>query len=384
MLLWALLADVVPIYPLYAVLFARSGMSAGQISLLFAIWSVVGVVAEVPTGVLADRFPRRWSLIAGAVLQGAAYALWTACPTFSGFAAGFIVWGTGGAFVSGASEALLYDGLAATSAEAAFPDLLGRIRAAGLVAQVPAALAATVLFVVGGFPLVGWASVGTCLGTALVADSLCPPPATAQVAEESADASLRSAVHELRRAPVLRLAVLGVALLTGLDAFEEYVPLLAEAWRVPVAAIPVLVLGLPVAGAVGARIGGSRQSPSGSGLAVRLGLSAAVLLVACLLRLAVGLVGVFVFYGGYQAVAVAAGARLQQQISGRTRATVTSFAALAGEGTAFATYAAWAAGRGVGVAVLVLLTALALSRCFPAARGGPRRPRSVRRPQEIN
>jgi MFS family permease len=371
MLLWALLGDVVPIYALYAVLFAESGLSAGGISLLFATWSVVGVVAEVPTGVLADRFPRHWSLISGAVLQAGAYALWTAAPTFVGFAVGFIVWGIGGAFVSGASEALLYDGLAAADAEDAFADLLGRVRAAGLLAQVPAALAATVLFLLGGFALVGWVSVGACLVTAAVAATVRPPASDLGSAEDDDGPGLRAAVRELRAAPVLRLAVLGLALLTGLDAFEEYVPLLAEAWTVPVAAIPVLVLGLPVAGALGARIGGAQTPPTGRSLGVRLGLAAVVLLLACLLRLPVGLLGMFGFYAGYQAVAVAAGARLQQLISGRSRATVTSVAALASEGTAFLTYAAWALGAGPGVAILVLLTALILPRCFPRDAAQP-------------
>ena len=52
-------SDAVPLYPLYALLFTDTGLSGGQISLLFAIWSTVGIVAEVPTGALADRFSRR-------------------------------------------------------------------------------------------------------------------------------------------------------------------------------------------------------------------------------------------------------------------------------------------------------------------------------------
>jgi hypothetical protein len=44
MLGWALLVEFVPIYPLYALLFADVGLSAGQISALFAIWSGVGLL----------------------------------------------------------------------------------------------------------------------------------------------------------------------------------------------------------------------------------------------------------------------------------------------------------------------------------------------------
>ncbi|NUT94105.1 MAG: MFS transporter, partial [Saccharothrix sp.] len=124
-----------PVYPLYALLFADTGLSDGQISLLFAIWSTVAVVAEVPFGALADRFSRRWSLVAAGVLQALGYALWTAAPGFWAFAAGFVLWGLGGALVSGALEALIHDGLAAVGAADAFGQVLGRVTAVGLLAQ---------------------------------------------------------------------------------------------------------------------------------------------------------------------------------------------------------------------------------------------------------
>jgi MFS family permease len=78
---WALLADVVPLYPLYALLFADTGMSGAQISALFAIWSAVGVIAEVPSGALADRFSRRACLVAAGVLQACGYAGGSCCRT---------------------------------------------------------------------------------------------------------------------------------------------------------------------------------------------------------------------------------------------------------------------------------------------------------------
>ena len=139
MLGWALLADAVPLYPLYALLFADSGLSGAQISALFAIWSAVGLVAEVPSGALADRFGRRAALVAAGVLQAVGYALWIgAARTFAGFAAGFVLWGLGGSLVSGAREALLYDGLAAVGAEACYARVNGWVhgrRAGGAAAR---------------------------------------------------------------------------------------------------------------------------------------------------------------------------------------------------------------------------------------------------------
>src|SRR5262249_35219355 len=142
---WALFNDLIPLYPLYALLFADTGLSDAEISALFAIWSAVGIVAEVPTGALADRFSRRGALVVAGVLQAGGYTLWIQWPGFPAFAAGFVLWGLGGTLVSGTLEALLYDGLAALAAEEHFARVLGRVRAAGLLAQLPAALAAAAL-----------------------------------------------------------------------------------------------------------------------------------------------------------------------------------------------------------------------------------------------
>ncbi|MFD7657120.1 MFS transporter [Actinosynnema sp. NPDC059797] len=252
---WAALADTVPIYPLYALLFADAGLSDVEVSALFAIWSAVGVVAEVPFGAFADRFSRRWSVVAAGVCQAAGYALWLTAPGFTGFALGFALWGVGGAMSSGALEALLHDGLVAVGAGSAFGRVLGRVTAVGLLAQLPAAVLATALFAAGGFALAGWVSVATCLAAALVATRL---PETPRPEPESYLAVLRSGLSETARTPGVRSAVLLVAALAAVDAFEEYFPLVARDWHVPVAWVPLTILVIPLAGAAGAAWGGSR------------------------------------------------------------------------------------------------------------------------------
>lgn len=356
-----MLADTVPIYPLYALLFVATGLSDVEVSVLFAIWSTVAVVAEVPFGAFADRFSRKWSVVAAGVCQAAGYALWTVLPGFTGFAVGFVLWGVGGAMSSGALEALVHDGLAAAGAESLFGRVLGRVTAVGLLAQIPAALLATVLFSAGGFVLVGWVSVGTCLGAALVATRL---PETPRPAPESYLATLRSGLSETVRAPDVRLAVLVVGMLTAVDAFEEYFPLIASDWRVPVAWVPVAwvpvaTLAIPLAGAAGAALGGTRLP-----LGVLLGGSAVVLAGAGLVGHPVGLVGVAVFYGIYRLVLVAAESRLQDRITGDARATVTSVAGLGSEVFSFVVYGAWVFGGVVAVAVGVLVIALFLPRAL--------------------
>jgi MFS family permease len=251
---WAALSELVPYYPLYALLFLHTGLTEPQISLLFALWSITAFVAEVPTGALADRWSRRGALVLAGGLQATAFVVWTAAPGFVAFAVGFVVWGVGGALMSGTSEALVYDGLAAVGGAGAYVRVHGWMTAVELLVQVPTALLATALFAVGGYPLVGWVSVGICAGAGLLALRF---PEAPRVADDEDDAgSLRRGVVAALRRPGLLLVVLAVALIGGLDAVEEYFPVLAADRGVPVTAVPVAILGIALAGAAGAALGG--------------------------------------------------------------------------------------------------------------------------------
>lgn len=359
---------MVPLYPLYSLLFASTGLSDADISLLFVIWTGVGLVAEVPMGALADRFSRRSAVVASGVVQAAGYVLWTAWPGFAGFACGFVLWGLGGSLSSGAFEALLYDGLVAAGSPQRYARVLGRIRAAELLAQLPTAGLATGLFAGGGYRLVGWASVGTCLVTAALATLLPEAPRT----EDEGPGylrTLRAGLAEVTASRALRGAVAAVALLGGLDALEEYFPLLAGHWGVPVVAIPAALLAIPVAGAVGAALGGRLGGLRPAVLGAILAAGATLLGAAGLWQRPAGLVGVAVFYGLYRLVWLVADARLQERIEGTARATATSVAELGVGLTCLLLYGAWGLGQVTAVAVLVLAVTTAVPYCLVVRTG---------------
>jgi MFS family permease len=360
----------------YALLFTHAGLSDAQVSALFAIWSAVGLVTNVPAGALADRFSRRTALAAGALFQAAAYALWLTFPVFAGFAAGFVLWGLGGALTSGALEALLYDGLTSVDATPHFTRAYSRLTAATLLAQFPAALAATALYALGGFPLIGWTSVAWCTLTAALALRL--PETTRDNPDELETddepgylATLRDGVGVAVR-PGVWGALLAVAALTALDGVEEYFPLLAKGWGVPTGLVPLAVLGIPLAGAAGAALGGHGRDGDRDGqgsqdrrrwwLAGAALVGAAALGAAGVWRVPAGLVAVGVFYGLYHLVLVRMQGRLQDQVTGPARATVTSVGDLGTDVLGIGLYGAWALG-GLAPYVLVLaLVAVALPR----------------------
>jgi MFS family permease len=347
-------------------LFADAGLSDVQISSLLLIWTAVGIVAEVPSGALADRFSRRGALAAAGVFQAAGYVLWTAVPGYTAFAAGFVLWGLGGALGSGALEALLYDGLASVGGEAHYPKVYARVTAVSLLSQLPTAVAATVLFAAGGYPLVGWASVATCLAAAAVATRL---PETRPGAAEDVDrdddgpgylAVLRAGVGEAARHPAVRAALVAVAVIGGLDAIDEYFPLLARDWGVATPAIPGAMVAIALAGAAGAALGGAASRLRPRTLAAILALAVAGFCAAALVHRPLAMAGMALAYGLYRLVLVVTDTRLQSQIEGASRATVTSVASLGTELTAAVFVAAWAVDRPWLVALIALGAAAAL------------------------
>ncbi|MEA2827296.1 MAG: hypothetical protein QOG43_1735 [Actinomycetota bacterium] len=357
-------------------LFADAGLSDARISTLLLLWTAVGIVAEVPAGALADRFSRRAALAVGSLFQAAAYGLWTAAPGYSAFAAGFVLWGLGGAFASGALEALVYDGLAVVGAEAHYPRISSRVTAVGLLCQLPTAAAATLLFATGGYAVVGWVSVGCCLAGALVAARLPerrPPPAPSTDTDAGgADAGtaddpgylalLRQGLREAARNPAVRVAVVAVAALGGLDGIDEYFPLLARDWGIAASAVPLAIVGIPLAGAAGAALGGPASRLRPRTLALVMALAVGLFCGAALLHRPVGVAGVAVAYGLYQLVLVVANVRLQARIEGPSRATVTSVASLGTELSAAVLVGAWAADRPWLVTVVAVAVAAALPR----------------------
>ncbi len=156
---YSFLDDFVLLYPVYALLFADTGLSLWQISSLFALWSITGVLLEVPSGAWADAVSRRLLLWLGPLLTAVGFGLWVLLPSYWAFALGFVLWGAGGALGSGALEALVYDELDRLGAAGRYARVMGRARAARLVATMASAGLAAPVVALGGYPALGAASV---------------------------------------------------------------------------------------------------------------------------------------------------------------------------------------------------------------------------------
>lgn len=230
-------------FPVYALLFADAGLSAAQISSLFVLWSVVTMALEVPSGAWADVYSRRRLLALAALLRAVGFALWTLVPSYWAFAAGFVLWGVRSALSSGTRDALLYDELAALGATDRYAAISGRAATVATAANLCATALAAPALALGGFPLVGAASVAVCLGSAAVALSFPARPrgATTDGGFTEYLATLRAGLAEVRRHTRVRHAALIAAAVPALTALDEYLPLLARTMVDRAEAVPLRV-----------------------------------------------------------------------------------------------------------------------------------------------
>ncbi|WP_188188773.1 MFS transporter [Nonomuraea sp. SYSU D8015] len=356
---YSFVGDFILLYPVYTLLFLDTGLSVAEISSLLVIWSVTGMVLEVPSGAWADAVSRRLLLCLGPLLAGAGFALWILFPSYWAFAAGFVLWGAQGALVSGAYEALAYEELERLGQEGRYAAVMGRAESFGLVAVAASMALAAPVFAAGGHLAVGAASVLACVLGAAVALTLPEHRSPGADTEGSYLAVLRAGLAEVRADRGVLHAVLLLSFVTAIwGALEEYVSVLGVEVGVARAAIPVLVLVVWIGATAGGLLAGRAQGMSPRAYAFTVGGAALAMAAGAISGHPAGFALIAVAFGAFQLAGVVADARLQERITGPSRATVTSVAGLGTNVVTLAVYTAYGAAssglsHGVTFAVLV-------------------------------
>jgi hypothetical protein len=291
----------------------------------------------------------------------------------------------------------VYDELRTHGATARYARLASRSRAIGLTAGLVATAAATPLFALGGYRLVGTVSVASCLVMAVVGAGFPAPPrrpaGTPGPDEDDAElgseaearggyvAMLRAGIAESMSSPPVRRIVLLAAALSGMLALDEYFPLLATSVGAGPVEVPLLVL-LPSLGTVLGALAAERYATAHrNGLALVIGAGAVGVGAGAALAHPAGFLLVAIGYGLVQLALVVAEIRLQDTIEGPARATVTSVYGFGAEVIAVLMYATYGVGS-VALDPPAMLAVLALAPLVIAivlAVSGPRRRLRARR-----
>ncbi|WP_460136332.1 MFS transporter [Pseudomonas sp. S1_E04] len=118
---------------LFVLYLLQLGISQGEIGVLQSFLFFSCVALEIPSGLLADRYGRKFSLIIGFLglcISGVGFLLFS---SFIPFAIIFCLFGASIAMGSGSDRALLYDNLLAEHRAQEYPKILSRARSVGAV-----------------------------------------------------------------------------------------------------------------------------------------------------------------------------------------------------------------------------------------------------------
>ncbi len=223
--------DAVPVYLIYSgggALFSQlvfavnlvyqvqvAHLNPLQLVLVGTVLEVTAFLFEIPTGVVADVYSRRLSLIIGCFLLGIGLALQGVVPEFGVILIAQVIWGIGYTFTSGAEQAWI-------------TDAVGEGRAAGLFLRAAqlgtvAALVATVMAtIIGNFNLqlpilIGGGAyllLGLFLIVAMPERGFIPTPRAERETWRAMGDTFGAGLALVRRSPTL-VTILGIVAISG-------------------------------------------------------------------------------------------------------------------------------------------------------------------------
>jgi len=135
------------------------GLNYSEIMLLQSISAVAVVLFEVPTGSVADRFSRKFSLTISSVVMGFALSLYILFEDFAAFVVAELLFGLGMTFSSGADSAILYESLSRLDREKDYSGIESRTLSNIFVGQAIGSIVSGVLYSVSPYAPF-WISVG--------------------------------------------------------------------------------------------------------------------------------------------------------------------------------------------------------------------------------
>ncbi len=117
-------------YPVFTILFLDYGLTIEQFALLNTVWAITIVLAEVPSGALADVFGRKYLIVTTSFLMVVEMLVIAFVPLgnsniiFWGFLINRVLSGLAEAMASGADEAIAYDSLIKEGSAEDWPKVL--------------------------------------------------------------------------------------------------------------------------------------------------------------------------------------------------------------------------------------------------------------------
>ena len=204
------------------------GMSPLQLVLVGTFMELTVFLFEVPTGIVADVYSRRLSIVIGLFVMGAAIVFVGSVPEAWAVILGWSVWGFGYTFTSGAADAWLADEIGVDKVR---PVYLRSAQVSRVVSLVGIAISVALGLVAVWLPIVVGGCVIAATGVAVVL--LMPETGFAPAPREEMEGAIRTMARTgrtgarlVRQTPLL-LLILGISASWG--AWSEGYDRLSEA-----------------------------------------------------------------------------------------------------------------------------------------------------------
>lgn len=316
--------DLVFIYPLYAVMFVDYGLTAFQISVILTAWSVTAFLLEVPSGVLADKYSRKYILFFAQISRIIGYACWLLFPSFLGFLVGFILWGIKSAFTSGTFEALVFDELKQASRESEYTKIIGKARSLAFVSILLASLGAS-LSIRFGYSFVLLVSL-VSLAVSSIAIILLPKAKRFESTHEKEYFRLlKRGLSQGIKNPAIFPLIIFISLTLALGgALDEFWPIFGEQTGLSKSAIGLFIGAMSVAQAVASVVAYKFSNLANRFFYSIFALNGLLLIVASLLFKPLSVLFLVLFSFLFKIIDVVFEGRLQAVIPTENRATISS------------------------------------------------------------
>ena len=312
----------------------RRGLSLTEATFVDVAFWIAAVLSEVPTGIVADTFSRKISLVAGTALMSVSIFAWAAAPTVPLIMLAYAGLVIGVTFLSGAEDAFFYESMQIAGRANSYTRLVG-LAGATMLGATAIGSAASGLFASVALILPFLIAGVSLLATLGVVLTFKEPQVEEKVdgqARKSYREILRQSFSLMRARPALRSPMLYLALVPMAALILEtfFLQPQAVALGVPIAGIGVLVMATQITNMVG--------STWADRIARRLGEERVLYIVPGIIVFSLILLAAFQVVGSLLWIAVISFVtailrpivlnRVQSQVSDNVRATILSMQSL--------------------------------------------------------
>jgi DHA3 family tetracycline resistance protein-like MFS transporter len=198
------------------------GLNPLQLVLVGTVLEASVFLCEIPTGIVADVYSRRLSVIIGYLLMGLGFIVEAAIPTFAVVLLSQVIWGVGATFLSGAEQAWIADEL--SHANGGQEESLGRVFLRGTqLAQLGGLIGIGLSVLLGGInvrlPILLGGGLYLLLTIFLIIfmpeDGFTPTPKAERDSWQSMRRTVQSGLQLVRGRPLL-LTILAITAVGGM------------------------------------------------------------------------------------------------------------------------------------------------------------------------